>query len=116
MMVVELARGTEHRLATQPVDDPGRYSPDGNTILTSSQCRLLLLTSTGQPRSEVVDKDGACLFGAVWSPDGARIAFSGGTLGPFADIFTSLPDGSDRRLVAATPDNEIVVEWGSDPS
>jgi len=116
LMAVDLADGTAARLTTQPVDDPGRYSPDGNTILTSSRCRLLLLTSTGQPLSEVVNKNGACLFGAVWSPDGSRIAFSGGTVGPFADIFTSLPDGSDQRPVTATPDNEIVVEWGPDDS
>ncbi len=30
-----------------------------------------------------------------------------------ADVYTSLPDGTDRRQVTATDDNEIRVEWGS---
>jgi WD40-like Beta Propeller Repeat len=49
---------------------------------------------------------------SAWSPDGQRIAFSRTVGGFHADIFTALPDGTDRRQVTATPDNEIRVEWG----
>ena len=73
--------------------------------------RLLLLDDTGKVRDEIKE-DGAYLFGAVWSPDGSRIAYSRATSGPYADIYTSRPDGSDRRKVTSTPDNEITVQWG----
>ena len=94
------------------VEDPGRYSPDGGMILTSSGGNLLLLDRDGRVQTEIAD-DGAFLFGAVWSPDGSRIAFSRAVEGPFADVFTSRPDGTDRRQVTATAENEISVEWGA---
>jgi hypothetical protein len=31
-----------------------------------------------------------------------------------AEIYTSLPDGTDRQQVTATADNEIGVDWGVD--
>ena len=94
------------------VEDPGRYSPDGGSILTSSSGRLLVLDRDGLVQTEIAEGS-AFLFGAVWSPDGTRIAFSRAIEGPFADVFTSLPDGTDRRQVTATDENEIAVEWGS---
>ncbi len=94
------------------VEDPGRYSPDGDTILTSSGGSLLLLDLDGQVQADIAE-DGAFLFGAVWSPDGSRIAFSRAVGGPFSDVYTSLPDGTDRRQVTATTENEISVEWGA---
>jgi Tol biopolymer transport system component len=93
------------------VEDPGRYSPDGRTILTSSMGHLLLLDRDGNVLTEVAE-DGAYLFGAVWSPDGSRIAFSRATSGHHADVYTAMPDGTDRRQVTATEANEIRVEWG----
>lgn len=93
------------------VEDPGRYSPDGASILTSSSGRLLVLAADGTVVNDIAE-DGFYLFGAVWSPDGARIAYSRSTGAFRADVFTSLPDGTDRRQVTDTDDNEIRVEWG----
>lgn len=112
LMEVPVDGGKPDPLPTEPVEDPGRFSTDGKTILTSANGRLLLLDSTGRLRKEIAD-EGASLFGAVWSPDGSRIAFSRGASGPVADIFISRPDGSDRRQVTRTRDNEITVEWGA---
>ena len=111
LMEVGVEGGTPTPVGDVLVEDPGRYSPDGDTILTSSSGRLLVLDRDGRVQMEIAD-DGAFLFGAVWSPDGSRIAFSRAVGGPFADVYTSLPDGTDRRQVTATAENEISVEWG----
>lgn len=113
LMVVPATGGEPQRLSNERVDDPGRYSHDGKTVLTSSAGALLLLDSTGH-RVGHIDEEGAFLFGAVWSPDGSHMAFSSASSGPFADIYTSKPDGTDRHRVTSTPDNEIVVEWGTE--
>jgi Tol biopolymer transport system component len=71
----------------------------------------MILDLDGKVLQTITDP-GAVLFGPVWSPDGTRIAFSRGIGGAFADIFTSLPDGTDRQQVTRTPANEINVDWG----
>ena len=40
----------------------------------------------------------------AWSPDGTRIAFAEYDDVAFADIWTTKPDGSDRRRFTNTPD------------
>jgi Tol biopolymer transport system component len=111
LMTVDVKGGQPKVLGKEFVEDSGDFSPDGKTILTSASGRLLLLDDTGKVR-DVIKEDGAFLFGAVWSPDGSRIAYSRAVGGPHADIYTSRPDGSDRRKVTSTPDNEISVQWG----
>jgi TolB protein len=113
LMVVPSAGGDTTRLSDLDVEDPGRYSPDGKTILTSAGGHVVLLDASGQEISRD-DQDGTYLFGPVWSPDGDYIAYSGTSSGFHADIYTSRPDGSDRHQVTSTPDNEIRVEWGRD--
>lgn len=113
LMVVSAAGGEPMTFSNEKVDDPGRYSRDGKTVLTSAGGAILLLDDTGHPVSQIAE-DGPILFGAVWSPDGSHIAFSRATSGPYADIYTSLPDGTNRNRVTTTPDNEIVVEWGAE--
>ena len=113
LMVVSVAGGEPQPFSTEEVDG-GRYSRDGKTVLTSAGGAILLLDNTGHPVSQIADEDGGSLFGAVWSPDGSHIAFSRFTSGPYSDIYTSLPDGTNRNQVTSTPDNEIVVEWGAE--
>lgn len=111
LLTVGATGGEPHPLETDPAEDPGRYSPDGRTILTSSGGRILIVNKSGRVLQEIAET-GAFLFGAVWSPDGTHIAFSEAKSGPFADVYTSLPNGEDKRQVTSTPENEIVVEWG----
>ena len=92
-------------------EDAGRFSLDGQSILTSSGGTLFVLDLDGKPLF-TIRETGAYLFNAVWSPSGEWIAYSRAVSGPHADIFISRPDGSERWQVTSTPDNEIGVEWG----
>jgi hypothetical protein len=114
LMTVPVAGGEPHLLYEGPVEDPGRYAPDGETILTAGEGALLQLSPSGELVRRI-EEPGHVLFGAVWSPDGSHIAYSDATGGPYADVYVSLPDGTERRQVTATPDNEIRVEWGATP-
>lgn len=110
LLKVSVDGGDPRPVGDTDIEDPGRYSSDGRTILTSRRGRLLLLSLDGVVQAEIAE-NGAFLFGAVWSPDGSRIAFSRFSSG-ITDVFTSLPDGTDRRRVTDTRANEIRVEWG----
>jgi Tol biopolymer transport system component len=115
LMEVAVAGGDPTALGDSVVEDPGRFSPDGQTILTSGLGDLLELSTSGEVLADIHQdaSDGAYLFGPVWSPDGSRIAFSRSTSGQRADVWTALPNGSDQRRVTSTPaSNEIRVEWG----
>lgn len=112
LMVVPAAGGQTKPLSDLLVEDPGRYSRDGNTILTSSDGYIVLLNAAGLEISRFAHEEGTYLFGATWSPDDSHIAYSGNT-GSASDIYTSLPDGTDQHQVTSTTDNEIRVEWGN---
>ena len=111
LMVVPTANGQTRSLSDLLVEDPGRYSRDGKTILTSADGYIVRLSAVGREIGRFAPDDGTFLFGPVWSPDGSHIAYSGDS-GSAADIYTALPDGSDQHPVTSTADNEIRVEWG----
>jgi len=113
LMLADANGGEPRLLYDGPMEDPGRFSPDGLSVVTSTNGSLLVINLDGKVIHKIAVA-GSYLFGPVWSPDGTRIAFSLGTGGPFADIYTSLPDGSDRRQVTNTADNEIGVDWSVD--
>jgi hypothetical protein len=113
LMLVDANGGEPRLLYDGPMDDPGRFSPDGRSVVTSTNGSLLVINLDGKVLHKIT-VNGSYLFGAVWSPDGTRIAFSRGSRGPFADIYTSRPDGTDYRQVTNTADNEIAVDWGVD--
>lgn len=92
-------------------ENAGRFSPDGSRIATSDGHRIIVIDRHGKRQAEIA-LPGYNLFGPVWSPDGEWLAYSGGTKGPFADIYIARADGSDAHKTTATPDNEIDVDWG----
>ena len=112
LMLVDVAGGEPRPLSSSLFEDAGRFSPDGATVLTSAAGRIVTLDLAGEVLHDFGDAD-AFLFGPVWSPDGSRIAFSRATSGPFADIFISLADGTDRQQVTSTPANEIDGRLGT---
>jgi hypothetical protein len=113
LMLVAASGGEPHLLYNERMmEDEGRFSPDGHSVATSTNGTLVVLSLDGKVLSEIAE-NGKYLFGPAWSPDGTRIAFSMSPLGQAsADIYTSLPDGSDRQQVTKPPDNEIGVDWG----
>jgi Tol biopolymer transport system component len=112
LMLVEADGGEPRQLSSTPMEDAGRFSPDGRSVVTSAGGRLEILDLEGNV-VHTISVPNQYLFGPVWSPDGSRIAFSMATAGPFADIYTSLPDGTDRQQVTSTPANETNVDWGA---
>ena len=113
LMLIDANGGEPRLLYDGPVEDCGRFSPDGRFVLTSTNGSLLVLDLDGQVVQRI-SIDGHFAFGPVWSPDGTRIAFSLTTPGVYAaEIYTSLPDGTDLQRVTNTADNEINVDWGA---
>ena len=105
----ELLERYDRLIATQPdVARKGATMP-----YTSVNGHIEILDATGRETGQIAE-DGTFLFGPVWSPAGDHLAYSGTTSGFHADLYTSRPDGTDRRRVTATPDNEIRVEWATD--
>jgi Tol biopolymer transport system component len=113
LMLVDANGGEPRLLYNGSIEDPGRFSPDGRFVATSVDGRLLIIDLDGKI-VHTISVDGYYLFGPVWSPDGSRIAFSKTTSQYDAEIYTSLPDGTDLQRVTHTSSNEIDVDWGVD--
>jgi Tol biopolymer transport system component len=112
LLLIDANGGEPRLLYNGLVEDAGRFSPDGRFVLTATNGSLLVIGLDGQVVHRI-SIDGYFAFGPDWSPDGTRIAFSLTTPGVYAaEIYTSLPDGTDRQRVTNTSDNEINVEWG----
>lgn len=113
LLIVDVLGGEARPISERWFEDPGRFSPDGASVLTSANGDIILVDLDAEVRQTIADP-GGYLFGPVWSPDGEWLAYSRATGGPFADIFVSRLDGSDRWRVTRTAANEIAVEWGAD--
>ena len=115
LMLVDIEGGEPRPLNESAYEDPGRFLPAGDSVLTSAGGRLVFLDLDGNVVNSI-EESGRYLFGAVPSPDGEWIAYSRTTPGVFsADIFISRVDGSDVWQVTTTPANEIEVDWGGGP-
>jgi hypothetical protein len=108
--VVAAVGGEAKPLTSEAYEDPGRFSPDGNLVATSSGGIVRIIDAKGAIVS-TIEVPNSYLFGPAWSPDGKWLVFSLATTGPFADLYISRPDGSDRYQVTRTPTNEIAVDW-----
>jgi hypothetical protein len=115
LLLVDAAGGDPRPLVSGGQEDPGRFSPDGTLVATSSGGVIQVFDLTGAQVS-AIERPADYLFGPAWSPDGAWLVFSiAPGRQPFSDLFIARPDGADIYQVTRTSANEITVDWGSDP-
>ena len=70
---------------------------------------------TGEPATSLVEGVGSGEFGAVWSPDGAWVAFATDRQGS-SDIALVPTDGGPIRMLTNSPDEEYGPQWTPDGS
>ena len=70
---------------------------------------------SGEPATPLVEGVGSGEFGAVWSPDGAWVAFSTDRHGS-SDIALVPADGGAIRMLTDSPDEEFLPQWTPDGS
>ncbi|MEP7135417.1 MAG: hypothetical protein ABI904_10840 [Chloroflexota bacterium] len=111
LMLVD-ANGGEPRLFYDgQMEGAGQFAPNGLSVVSSTNGVLVVINMDGTVLHQIA-RDGFFLFGATWSPDGTRLVFSADTGTYHAELYTSLPDGTDLQQVTHTDTNEITVDWG----
>ena len=115
--VMPVAGGSARKVTTGRGQQPA-WSPNGRTILYRSPAGFSVVpVGGGNPR--LLHSDGGA-YGAAWSPDGSRIAFTHGRIGDiFALAFTSTlyvmnSDGSNVRRVLGHSCNPGTPAWSPD--
>jgi len=93
----------------------GRWSPDGQTILSDADDSLLLVLVDGSEirTLEIVADDGLkTAFSGSWSPDGEWIIFSG-RASKSVDLYIVRADGTNLHQVTDTPIGkwEEAADW-----
>jgi Tol biopolymer transport system component len=107
MMVVNVDGSGARALSDQELG-PGRWSPDGKTILSDAgeegEALLLVPIDGGEIRTIDIVSDGGpkTAFFASWSPDGEWIVFSGRTSND-VDLFIVRVNGTHLQQVTDTP-------------
>ena len=106
MMLVDTSGGELRQLSEKAFEDPGRFSPEGDGLLTSAGGRLMITDLDGEVL-HTIEESGAHLFGAVWSPDAEWIAYSR-AVGGFSPTFSSAgpmdpTSGSDSHVSQRDP-------------
>ena len=103
----DIATGQETQLTFDPTfkDQTPDWSPDGTRIAYAADDDIWLMNADGTGQTNLT-QSAAVEFGAAYSPEGTRIAFTGSG-GPVAAgeryVQTIRTDGSERRIVAPTP-------------
>jgi len=118
LRVVTLADGTTRDIASA-LSEP-TWSPDGRTILAAAgqspastrSSGIYSITLGDTTARLVIAGDGA--RSPAWSPDGRRVAIALG--GGASFIYTTRPDGSDRRQVTNEGVTDLKPVWAPDGS
>ena len=119
------ADGTNEVRLTNNADldfDPS-WSPDGNKILFMRQVTnpgeladVFVMNVDGTGQTNLTNTALIAEVSAVWSPDGARIAFIG-TTNSESDVYIMNADGTGRTNISNTPAyNEFHLDWQTVPN
>ncbi len=91
-------------------------SPDGSQIIYNSDIGLQTMDLNSTVSTPLMDR-GTNDFGAIWSPDGKKIAYTRGpdsgligAPGPYS-IFISNPDGTEQRPIVENGDANTAQAW-----
>jgi Tol biopolymer transport system component len=114
LMVVNVD-GSDVRALTDRRLGYGRWSPDGQTILSDADGSLLLVpVDGGKIRTIDIVGDGGPTgaFSGSWSPDGEWIVFSG-RASKSVDVYIMRADGTNLHQVTDTPIGmwEEAADW-----
>lgn len=97
------AKGTRIRRLTRCLapgcytDISAAWSPNGEWIAFSRDCRIFTISPEGRGLRPVAGSSDFCAGQPVWSPDGARLAFSGYHQDEdVANVYVVAPDGRGR--------------------
>ena len=106
-----------HRVSDLQIGWGVRWSPDGRWIAGDSNRSLVIFDAadlSAAPRVIKLPGPGLGLpaFGASWSPDGSRLAFSVLARGSQPDIATIAIDGTDLWILTNDPAKEEFADWG----
>jgi Tol biopolymer transport system component len=93
------------------------WSPDGESIISSTSKGQLFVTPVDRPRITPIKLNvGTTRYFAFepdWSPDGSRIVFAMFVDGQ-EDLYTANADGSNVTQITDTPEFENGPDWGPD--
>jgi Tol biopolymer transport system component len=114
LWIVNADGSDAHRASDVTVGYGTDWSPDGRWIVGDGGGSLLIFDASAPssaPRRITFPDAGA--FGASWSPDGSRLAFSLVSAGRNTpDIATVAVDGSDLWILTSDPAKEEFAAWG----
>ena len=92
----------------------GSHRGDGASIVGDGGAALLVFDTSDLSRApRQIKVPNAQAFGAWWSPDGSRLAFSlVSASGRLPDIATIATDGTDLQILTTDPAKEEFPAWG----
>jgi Tol biopolymer transport system component len=106
--------GDAHRVNDVTIGYHVHWSPDGTSIVGDGGAALLVFDVGDLSRApRQIRVPNATPFGAWWSPDGSRLAFSLVSAGGRSpDIATIATDGTDLQILTTDPAKEEFPAWG----